>query len=161
MIGAVQALIEHPDQWAALRSGAVAIESATEEVLRWTTPALHSGRTATEDLLFEGEFIEEGDVVTVWTASANRDESVFDHPERFDLGRTPNRHLSFAYGAHFCLGAYLARAEIGAVLEGLRAMARQLDFAGPPHRVYSNFLSGLSRLPVSVTLDPGYRPADG
>ncbi|WP_037606582.1 cytochrome P450 [Streptacidiphilus rugosus] len=160
MIGAIEALIEHPDQWAALRSGAVSVESATEEVLRWTTPALHSGRTATEDLLLEGEFVEEGDVVTVWTASANRDEAVFDRPEVFDLARSGNRHLSFAYGAHFCLGAYLARAEIGAVLEGVRAMASELSFAGPSSRVYSNFLSGLSQLPVSVSLDPRYRPAE-
>lgn len=159
MIGAVQALMDHPDQWAALRSGEVAVESAVEEVLRWTTPALHSGRTATEDLLLDGQFIEAGDIVTAWTASANQDGSVFDRPDRFDLGRTPNRQLSFAYGAHFCLGAYLARAEIGAVLEGLRSMADRLEPAGPPHRVYSNFLSGLSRLPISVTLDPGYRPA--
>jgi cytochrome P450 len=159
MIGAIQALVEHPEQWALLKSGAVGIDSATEEVLRWTTPALHSGRTATEDLLLEGEFIEEGDVVTVWTASANRDEAVFERPDVFDLARTGNRHLSFAYGAHFCLGAYLARAEIGAVLEGVRAMAGSLEFAGPSQRVYSNFLSGLSHLPVSVTLDPGYRPS--
>jgi cytochrome P450 len=159
MIGAVQALIEHPDQWAALKSGEVPMATAVEEVLRWTTPALHSGRTASEDVLLDGELIEAGDVVTVWMASANRDEAVFEDPERFDLARTPNRHLSFAYGSHFCLGAYLARAEIGAVLEGLRATTSAMEFAGPSGRVYSNFLNGLCNLPVTVVRDPAHRPA--
>jgi cytochrome P450 len=159
MIGAVQALIEHPDQWKALKSGSVPMATAVEEVLRWTTPALHSGRTAAEDVLLDGELIEAGDVVTVWMASANRDETVFEDPERFDLARTPNRHLSFAYGSHFCLGAYLARAEIGAVLEGLCATTSAMEFAGPPGRVYSNFLNGLCSLPVTVERDPAHRPA--
>jgi cytochrome P450 len=158
MIGAVQALIEHPDQWSALKDGSAPIADAVEEVLRWTTPALHSGRTAAEDVLLDGELIEAGDVVTVWMASANRDEEVFEDPERFDLRRTPNRHLSFAYGSHFCLGAYLARAEIGAVLEGLRATASRMEFAGPTGRVYSNFLSGLCSLPITVVRDPAHRP---
>lgn len=150
MIGAVQGLVEHPDQWRALRSGSVDIATATEEVLRWTSPALHVGRTATLDIELGGQVIRRGDAVVAWTASANFDEAEFDHPERFDLARRPNRHLSFASGAHFCLGFHLARIEIGALLDGLRRTVSELEPAGPPRRVHSNFLNGLSSLPLRL-----------
>ncbi|MEV5379894.1 cytochrome P450 [Streptomyces nondiastaticus] len=156
MIGGVEALVEHPEQWEALRGGGEVSAAAVDEVLRWTTPALHSGRTATEDVFLGGEFIEAGDVVTVWNASANRDERVFADPGRFDLARTPNKHLTFAYGPHFCIGAYLARAEIGALLEGLRTMVAEIEFTGPRRRIFSNFLSGLSTAPVKLTPAPGF-----
>ncbi|MEU8659794.1 cytochrome P450 [Actinoplanes philippinensis] len=150
MVGAVRAFIDHPAQWAAFERGDVTVESAVEEVLRWTTPALHAGRTATRDTFLGGSFVEEGDIVTIWNVSANRDERVFDRPDEFDLARTPNKHLSFAYGAHFCLGAYLARAEIGALLTALREQVRTIEPAGEPRRVYSSFLSGYSALPVRL-----------
>ncbi len=151
MIGGVLALAEHPGQWHAFRDGDVSVESAVEEVLRWTTPALHSGRTATADILLNGKLIEAGDIVTAWTASANYDERQFGQPDVLDLSRKPNKHLTFAYGPHFCLGSYLARAELGAVLAALRAMVAQIDTTGPQRRVYSNFLSGLCSLPVRLT----------
>ena len=159
MIGAVAALIEHPRQWAALKSGEVAVESAVEEVLRWTTPALHAGRTAARDTELGGRAIAAGDIVTIWNSSANRDERAFDRPELFDLSRTPNKHMTFAFGPHFCLGAYLARVEVGAVLEGLRDMASLIEPAGPTKRIYSNFLSGICSLPVTLTLDESHVPA--
>lgn len=149
MVGGLHALMQRPDQWRALKSGTVSTSSAVEEVLRWTTPALHSGRTATQDVLLGDRFVEEGDIVTVWMASANRDERVFDRPEVFDLSRSPNKHLSFAYGPHFCLGAFLARAELSALLESLRDLVAEAEPAGQPEYVYSNFLSGLSALPVT------------
>lgn len=157
MIGGVLALIENPEQWKALREGAVTVESAVEEVLRWTTPALHAGRTASRDVELGGKRIAAGDIVTIWNSSANRDESVFTDPERFDLARTPNKHMTFAYGSHFCLGAYLARVEVGAVLEGLREMASEIEVVGPIRRIYSNFLSGVCSLPVALTLDERHR----
>ena len=92
-----------------------------------------------------------GDIVTIWNSSANRDERAFDRPELFDLSRTPNKHMTFAFGPHFCLGAYLARVEVGAVLEGLRDMASLIEPAGPTKRIYSNFLSGICSLPVTLT----------
>jgi len=158
MIGAVRALMQNPGAWAAIKHGRVPIETAVEEVLRWTTPTLHAGRTATEDALIRGGFIEAGDRVTVWNASANRDERQFPDPDGFDPARTPNKHLTFAYGPHFCLGAYLARAEITAALEALRAMVGEFEPAGPPRRVFSNFLSGYSSLPVRLKQEPDYRP---
>ncbi|WP_055524420.1 cytochrome P450 [Streptomyces graminilatus] len=150
MIGGVRALIDHPEQWRALKDGTVTTASATEEILRWTSPALHIGRTAVRDLDLGGERIRAGDAVVAWTASANFDEAEFDEPDRFDLARQPNRHLSFAYGPHYCLGVHLARIEIGALLDGLRETVSVLEPAGPTERVHSNFLSGLSSLPLRL-----------
>ncbi|MGW0704131.1 cytochrome P450 [Streptomyces sp. NPDC002867] len=151
MIGGLHALMRHEDQWQALTSGRVSTASAVEEVLRWTTPALHSGRTATQDVLLGDQFVEAGDIVVTWLASGNRDEQVFDRPDDFDLARTPNKHLSFAYGPHFCLGAFLARAELAALLESLRDRVASAEPAGTPRHVYSNFLSGFSSLPITLT----------
>ncbi|MDG5807986.1 cytochrome P450 [Streptomyces ossamyceticus] len=150
MIGGVQALIDHPEQWQALKNGEVSTASATEEILRWTSPALHVGRTAVRDVELGGQKIRSGDAVVAWTASANFDEAEFDEPERFDLARRPNRHLSFAHGPHYCLGVHLARIEIGALLDGLRETVSVLESAGPTERVHSNFLSGLSSLPLRL-----------
>jgi cytochrome P450 len=151
MIGAVRAFIDHPGQWTALKSGAVPIQGAVEEVLRWTTPTMHFGRTATTDIEIGGRLIRAGDPVTLWGASANRDEEAFPEPDRFDLARSPNKHLAFGYGPHFCLGAYLGRIEITAMLEGFRALVGGIAEAGPARRIYSNFLSGMSSLPVTLT----------
>ncbi|MEV8438196.1 cytochrome P450 [Actinosynnema sp. NPDC051121] len=150
-IGAILALAEHPDQWRALKDGDVSIASATEEVLRWTTPAMHFGRRAVADVELGGQAIRDGDVVTLWNSSANFDEDVFPDPTRFDLGRTPNRHIAFGFGPHFCLGAYLGRAHVSSVLEGLRDLVSEIHVEGPPTRLYSNFVHGYSSLPVRLT----------
>lgn len=160
MIGGLRALMERPDQWEALKSGRVSTASAVEEVLRWTTPALHSGRTATQDVFLGDQFVEAGDIVTTWLASANRDERVFDRPDDFDPSRSPNKHVSFAHGPHFCLGAFLARAELTALLESLRDLVAVAEPAGPQQYVYSNFLSGLSALPVALTAERSADRAD-
>jgi cytochrome P450 len=148
MIGAVRALIEYPGQWAALKRREVSVESAGEEVLRWTSPTMHFGRTATTDVELHDRKISSGDLVTLWLASANRDEAVFDDPERFDIARSPNKHLSLGFGRHFCLGAYLGRVEIATMLDGLRTFVGGIEQAGPERWIYSNFLSGMSSLPV-------------
>ncbi|MEU7428730.1 cytochrome P450 [Streptomyces sp. NPDC040750] len=151
MSGAVRALIEHPDQWDLLRSGEVGIPDAVEEVLRWTTPGMHVGRAAAADADLGGRRIASGDVVTVWTCSANFDEREFDQPQEFVLGRRPNRHLTFGYGPHFCLGGHLARIELAMLLEVLREQVGVIEAAGDPAPVYSNFLSGAALLPVLMT----------
>jgi cytochrome P450 len=151
MIGAVRAFIDHPGQWAALKSGTVTIESAVEEVLRWTTPTMHFGRTATADTEIGGQPVRAGDLVTLWLVSANLDEGVFSEPDHFDLARSPNKHLAFGYGPHFCLGAYLGRIELNAVLAGLQGLVGRIEEAGPVQRIYSNFLSGMSGLPVTLS----------
>jgi cytochrome P450 len=128
--------------------------------LRWATPAMHFGRVAKVDVDLHGKRIRAGDVVTLWNSSANRDEEVFHAPETFDLYREPNRHVTFGYGPHFCLGAYLARAELSALLAALGELVAAVEPAGEAHRVYSNFLSGFSHLPVRVTGERN-RPSDG
>nr|CAJ34365.1 quinaldate 3-hydroxylase [Micromonospora sp. ML1] len=150
-ICAVKAFADFPDQWRAVRDGDVAIDTAVEEVLRWSTPAMHFARTATTDFELRGQQVRAGDIVTLWNLSANFDEREFDRPYRFEVGRTPNKHLSFGHGPHFCLGAYLGRAELQALLTALVGTVSRIESAGSPRRVYSNFLNGHSSLPVAFT----------
>lgn len=150
MTGSVQAFLDHPDQWKRLLAGEVAISRAVEELLRWTTPAMHVGRTATEDVDLRGQRIQAGEPLALWNISANFDESVFADPEILDLSRSPNPHLTFGFGPHFCVGGYLGRVELTALLEGLTALAPTLAPAGPTAPIYSNFLNGLTRLPVAL-----------
>jgi cytochrome P450 len=150
MIGAVQALMDNPAQWRALKEGRVTVASAGEEVLRWTTPTMHFGRVATTQTTLRDRVIAAGDLITLWLTSANRDDAVFAAPERFDLARSPNRHLALGYGRHFCLGGHLGRVEINAMLDGLRTLVADIAQTGPARRIYSNFLSGMSSLPVEL-----------
>ncbi|MEU5535152.1 cytochrome P450 [Streptomyces sp. NPDC020362] len=150
MLGGVHAFAHHPQLWKALRAGEIRTDTAVEEILRWTTPTLHSGRRATDDLLLHGRLIEAGDMVTLWNASANRDEAAFDEPDRFLPDRDPNKHLTFAHGPHFCLGSHLAKAEIAAMLEALKELVVEIRPAGTPRRVYSNFLNGYATMPVTL-----------
>ncbi|MCX5403579.1 cytochrome P450 [Streptomyces sp. NBC_00335] len=146
--GAALALIEHPEQWQRLQQDEGLLDSAVEEVLRWTTPATHIGRTATTDFTLRGSEIRQGDIVTLWNTSANRDEDVFANPYRFDISRTPNRHLTLGHGPHFCLGGPLARVELRVLLEELRSQISHMELDGTVERVTSSFLSGVCRLPV-------------
>ncbi|MFF2542880.1 cytochrome P450 [Kitasatospora sp. NPDC058063] len=149
-IGAVLAFAQHPEQWRAFKAGQVSVASAAEEILRWTTPAMHFGRRALVDLEIGGRQIAAGDIVTLWNTSANFDDEVFADPRTFDLARTPNKHVTFGYGPHFCLGAFLGREELKALLEALREQVAGIEQAGPAARVYSNFLFGYSTLPVTL-----------
>ncbi|MFR9673723.1 cytochrome P450 [Streptomyces sp. TR06-5] len=153
MIDSVRTLTDHPDQWRLLRDGRVTLESATEEVLRWATPAMHFGRRAVTDLELHGRVIAADDVVTLWNSSANRDEEVFENPYTFDLNRSPNKHITFGYGPHFCLGAYLGRVEVNAMLEALRTYTTGFEVVGEEQRIHSNFLTGLCGLPVRFEPD--------
>ncbi|MFD7065172.1 cytochrome P450 [Streptomyces sp. NPDC059906] len=148
--GAALALIEHPDAWQRLRQEEDLLDSAVEEVLRWTTPATHIGRTAKTDITIRDCEIQAGDIVTLWNVSANRDEDVFADPYRFDIARKPNKHLTLGHGPHFCLGGPLARIELRVMLEELRTQIAHLELAGPVERLRSSFLTGVSRLPVRV-----------
>lgn len=149
-IGAVLALYEHPEQWQALRDGTVDLDTATEEVLRWTTPAMHFGRRAVQNVVLRGELIKAGDVVTLWNSAANFDPEVFASPGTFDLARTPNKHIAFGSGPHFCLGAHLGRAHVRAMLECLREQVGEIRVTDEPQRLYSNFVNGYTSLPVEL-----------
>lgn len=150
----LEALIEHPDQLARLRAEGTPelYRSAAEEMLRWATPVHHFRRTAAVDTELNGTAIKAGDKVTTWFVSGNRDESVFDDPETFDVGRTPNRHMAFGPGGiHHCLGSHLAKMEIAIVYERLLARIETIELAGPVERLRSNFFNGIKRMPVRVT----------
>ncbi|MFD9318531.1 cytochrome P450 [Streptomyces sp. NPDC060053] len=147
----LKALIEHPEQWRALKDGTADLATAADEVLRWTVPSLHSGRTATADTEVNGRPIKEGDIVTVWTPSVNRDAEVFPDPDRFTLDRRPNKHLTFAFGSHICLGHNLARIEVEEVLGALRTLVGSAEQTGPEEWIYSSILHGMSSLPVALT----------
>ena len=117
--GGLLAFIEHPERVGTAALPARAVRTAVEEIVRWTTPSVYKRRTATRDVVVAGVPIHEGQKVTYWEMSANRDEAVFADPFRFDVGRDPNPHVGFGFGTHFCLGASLARLEIRVMLEEL------------------------------------------
>lgn len=150
-IGGILALASYPDQWAALKNGDVDVDTAVEEVLRWTTPAMHFGRRALVDTMIGQQQVAAGDVVTLWNSSANLDEEVFPLPLRFDLARTPNKHVTFGYGPHFCIGAFLGRAHVGAVLGAVRSVVSSIEVLAPPTRLLSNFVFGYTSAPARFT----------
>ena len=117
--GGLEALLRHPDQLGRLRDNPSLGASAVEEMIRWVTPVKEFMRTATEDRILGAQTIPAGDAVYLAYLSANRDETVFDDPFRFDVARTDNRQLAFGYGVHFCLGAHLARLEMRIFFEEL------------------------------------------
>jgi cytochrome P450 len=118
--------------------------------VRWTTPSIYKRRTASRDVDLAGVRISAGDKVTFWEMSANRDERVFTDPFSFDIGRYPNPHLGFGWGAHFCLGASLARLEIRVALELLRERYAGFEQVGPTSWMPNNRLLGLKTLPVRL-----------
>lgn len=127
------ALLGHPDQLALVRDEPSVLDTATEELLRWSSPVVCFGRTATVDTVLGGQQICRGDRVTLWYPSGNRDERAFDDPYRFDVTRSPNPHVSFGGGGlHFCLGAHLARREIRTLFRELFARFPTIEVLGEP-----------------------------
>jgi cytochrome P450 len=149
--GGMLALMEHPGQRQRLLDDPSLLPTAVEEILRWTTPVMHFERTATRDTEVAGQPIREGEEVCLWYPSANRDEDVFEQPDRFDVGRTPNEHIAFGKGEHFCLGANLARLELTVMFEELLRRIPDLEPAGEVQRLRSNFIGGIKRMPVRFT----------
>jgi cholest-4-en-3-one 26-monooxygenase len=149
--GGLLALLEHPDQMARLTADPSLIPSAVEEMLRWVTPVIYFRRTATCDTEIRGVKIKENDKVVMYYSSANRDEDVFPHASTFDVSRTPNDHLSFGYGEHFCLGANLARLEIRIMFEELLRRLPDIRLGGEVRRLRSNFINGFKEIPVRFT----------
>ncbi|MGC9669691.1 cytochrome P450 [Planosporangium sp. 12N6] len=150
--GGMEAFLRHPGQWRRLDADRSLLPSAIEEVLRWTSSATHSMRTATRDCTVRGRRIPAGDRVVLWVPSANRDEEIFAEPGRFDIGRSPNRHLALGIGEHFCLGATLARTQMRILYTELLDRTRCIELAGPVHRVRSIAVGGPETLPVRFVL---------
>lgn len=148
------ALMRFPDQFERILNDPTQIPTAVEEILRWSSPILYFRRTAMRDTELAGVEIHRGDKVVMWYASGNYDERAFVDPQRFDVGRTPNDHVTFGgSGPHYCLGAWLARLELRILLEEMVARRLCLGVAGQPVRTRSNFVNGLQSLPVQVLAD--------
>ena len=146
--GGLIALLRHPDQLAAVRADPSLLPGAVEEMLRWWTPVMVFRRTATADVELFGVHVRAGDKVVVSFTSANRDEAVFADPDTFDVHRSPNPHLTFGHGPHFCLGAQLARVQMRALFAELLRRTGTLELDGPPALLRSNFQRGVKRLPI-------------
>ncbi len=152
--GGLLALIENPDQMRTLQADPGLVDSAVEEIVRWTAPVIQFCRTPVEDVEIRGQQIRKGDSLCLLYPSANRDEEVFDAPDVFRVDRSPNPHLGFGIGEHFCLGANLARLELRVIFRELAARLDSVELAGPVERMRSSFLGGVKRMPIRYRLRP-------
>lgn len=154
MAGGLLAFIEHPDQLARLQADPGLMNTAVDEIIRWVTPVKHFMRTATEDHEVRGTTIRAGDSVLLSYPSGNRDEEAFVDPFSFDVGRSPNKHLAFGFGVHYCLGAMLARMELKALFRELLPRLKSVELAGDPKWMKTIFVGGLKTLPIRYEVAP-------
>ena len=150
--GGLLALLENPGELARLQKDTGLMGTAVEEMIRWVVPVKEFMRTAQADTEVRGVPIAKGESVLLSYVSANRDEEVFTDPFRFDVARDPNKHLSFGYGVHFCLGAALARMEINSFFSELVPRINSIELAGSPQFVATTFVGGLKHLPIRYSL---------
>jgi cytochrome P450 family 142 subfamily A polypeptide 1 len=151
--GGMYELLVHPDQYRTLAAERAMLPTAIEEMLRWVTPIKNMARTATRDVELHGETVRKGQKLLLLYPSANRDETVFADPESFDIARTPNDHVAFGFGSHFCLGNRLARMELQVMFSQLLDRLPDLALADPaePPKRPANFVSGYETMPVTFT----------
>ena len=145
------ALLEHPAQLDLLLHDETLLPTAVEEILRWSSPVTHFARVATADTELGGKQIHKSERVVLWFPSGNRDEAVFQNPYTFDIRRSPNEHIAFSKGEHFCAGAHLARLELRLMLQALLKRTKQIELTGKVERLRSNFLAGIKHMPVRFT----------
>ncbi|MGZ4758125.1 MAG: cytochrome P450, partial [Acidimicrobiales bacterium] len=139
-----------PAEWQRLHDDRSLMATAVEETLRWASSTTYNRRTATRDTELGGQSIATGEKVTLWWGSADFDERQFPDPFTFDIARTPNRHLAFGHGSHFCLGANLARLEIRLLFDVLLDRFRSIEQVGPVEWTRSNKHTGIRHLPVRL-----------
>jgi len=152
------ALLAHPEQLAAVRADRALLPGAIEEMLRFVPPVIQFRRTLTRDVELHGQKLRAGEKVVMFYPAANRDEEVFAEPDRFDVRRAPNPHLAFGGGgAHYCLGANLARLEIRCLFEEVLGRLADVELAGPVERLHSWFIDGPRRMPVRFRAAPAAR----
>ena len=150
--GGMLALIENQAELRRVQADMGLLNSAVEEIVRWTSPIIHFGRTATEDYPLRDKVIREGDSVALFYPSANRDEEIFEDPFSFKIDRKPNRHIGFGVGEHFCLGAHLARMEMQVAYKHLLPRLEEIELTGPADRLHSGLVGGVKRLPIRYKL---------
>ncbi len=150
--GGMLALLENPGELARLQKDMGLMGTAVEEMIRCVVPVKEFMRTAQADTEVRGVPIAKGESVLLSYVSANRDEEVFYDPMRFDVGRDPNKHLSFGYGVHFCLGAALARMEMNSFFSELVPRINSIELAGEPELMATTFVGGLKHLPIRYSL---------
>lgn len=150
--GGLHALVEHPDELARLKANPELMGLAAEEMIRWVTPVRAFMRTAQQDTQIRGVPIRAGESLLLSYPSGNRDEDVFADPFRFDVAREPNKHVAFGHGAHFCLGAALARMEIKSFFNELLPRLDSIEMAGTAEQTASTFVGGLKHLPVKYSI---------
>jgi alpha-terpineol hydroxylase len=146
--GGIKALAENPDQLALAKGNPDLVPGLVDEALRWTSPVRHFLRTATADAEVNGHTIEKGDRLMLLYPSANRDEAVFEDPERFDITRRPNQHIAFGFGPHMCIGQHISKMEMRILMAELLPRLKSIELAGEPKYVQTNFVGGLKSLPV-------------
>jgi len=151
--GGMYELLTDPEQYARLAGDRSLMPSAVEEMLRWVSPIKNMARQMTRDVEFQGETLRQGQKLLLLYPSANRDEQVFDDPERFDITRSPNDHMAFGFGSHFCLGNRLARMELSVMFDRLLDRLPDLALSDPsePPKRAANFVSGYENMPVVFT----------
>ena len=154
LVGGMRAFLENPDQFEKLKRNPELLDSAVEEVVRWSTPVNHMKRKVTRDYELRGQKLRAGDTLVMFYGSANRDEEIFEAPFEFRIDRNPNRHLGFGIGEHFCLGANLARRSQRALLDELIQRMEWAELAGEPEQIHSAFVVGLKKLPMRYRIRP-------
>ena len=152
--GGMLSFIEHQEELRKLQRRPELMESAVEEVVRWTSPIIHFARTATEDFPLRDKVIKEGDALALFYPSANRDEEVFADGDVFRIDRDPNHHVGFGIGEHFCLGSHLARLELAVAYRHLLPRIEEIEVSGPIVRLASALVGGVKRLPIRYKLKP-------
>jgi cytochrome P450 len=151
MSGSIWALNKHPDEYRKLRENPALIPSAVSEIIRWQSPIVHMRRTATEDAEIAGRQIRAGDKVCMWYISGNRDEDAIDRPNEFLVDRArPRQHLSFGFGIHRCVGNRLAELQLQILWEEILKRGMVVEMMEEPKRIYSNFIHGITALPVRI-----------
>jgi len=152
--GGLLELIRNPGELAKLQDDPRLVDSAVEEIVRWTSPVIQFCRTPVEDVEIRGNRIRAGESLCLFYPSANRDEDVFDDPDVFRVDRRPNPHLGFGIGEHFCLGASLARLELQVIFRDLAHRLEAIELAGRFERMRSSFLGGVKKMPIRHRLRP-------
>jgi len=150
--GAMWAMLDHPDQLAKVKANTDLINGLVEESIRWVTPVKNFMRSATADTELGGQKVAKGDWMMLSYPSGNRDEAAFDEPFRFDIERSPNRHVAFGYGAHVCLGQHLGRMEMRILWEELLPRLDHIEMNGEPKNSEANFVCGPKALPVKFRM---------